>query len=118
MRINNVPLDSPDDWEVVGEMTRPIPMRSVSRNEGCLQYAVYEPMPCGCKVTGNGSCPHPLTVKQCQHHSVDNELYGVLNALRCAFKMNHAEAGKFFEGYAELLPRIEEVLGAAEKEAR
>ena len=45
MRMNNVPLDSPDDWEVVGEMTRPIPMRSVSRNEGCL-YAVYEPMPC------------------------------------------------------------------------
>jgi hypothetical protein len=45
-------------------------------------------------------------------------LYGVLNALRCAFKMNHAAAGKFFEDVAELLPRIEEVLGAAKKEAR
>ena len=56
-------------------------------------------------------------MKQCQHHSVDNELYGVLNVLRCAFKMDHAEAG-IFEDFAELLPRIEEVLGAAEKEAR
>lgn len=34
--------------------------------------AVYQNLPCGCTVAGNGTTPHPLTPKLCEVHAAAN----------------------------------------------
>lgn len=36
--------------------------------EGFLSDACTRPLPCGCRVIGNGTIQFPLTVKQCDKH--------------------------------------------------
>ena len=42
--------------------------RVTSDGEGVLINMSYQPLPCGCKVTGNGTLQFPLTVTPCPDH--------------------------------------------------
>mgnify|MGYP001603880449 CR=1 FL=1 len=40
----------------------------VVNGEGFLLGAAHAHHPCGCKITGNGTCPHPLKIIFCKKH--------------------------------------------------
>jgi hypothetical protein len=64
-------------------------------NEGLFEFAVYQHLPCGCKSTGNGTLPHPLTVKQCSLHAKAEALRTML------LRIEHAVYG-VSDDYVEL----------------
>lgn len=45
------------------------PTSYMTTDDGALLNAVLRPLPCGCKVIGNGTLRHPLTVKLCAVHA-------------------------------------------------
>ena len=48
--------------------TAPRPLAHSSYH-GDLIGASFAPNPCGCEVTGDGTIPHPLAIKQCPLHA-------------------------------------------------
>ena len=36
---------------------------------GALVDCTLAPQPCGCRIVGNGTLPHPLDIKRCPKHS-------------------------------------------------
>lgn len=52
------------------------------KGEGVIALATYEPLDCGCRVTGNGTLQFPLTVKHCFPHAeavqVTTDLIGAM----------------------------------------
>lgn len=60
-------------------MSRPLPMNNGQK--GTLCYATYQPLTCGCCVTGDGSLQFPLTVQQCPMHAAAPALLDSLKEL-------------------------------------
>jgi hypothetical protein len=43
--------------------------RVTADGEGVLLNLTYQPRPCGCRVTGNGTLQFPMTVVPCTRHA-------------------------------------------------
>lgn len=58
----------------------------VHEGVGYLMEAVHTTHPCGCKITGNGTLTHPLTVVHCELHKGAVEFVGKMNrhVIKCA----------------------------------
>lgn len=83
--------------------------------EAGLELATYCHLPCGCRVVGNGTLPHPLTVQQCAKHGYEVRPIEVKDVVEAAAQLmrSHAEAveelqdknaGAFFGKTFQLLP--------------
>jgi hypothetical protein len=56
-----------------------------------LSDVVTKALPCGCKVTGGGICPSPLTVEHCEKHS--QVFYNLITA--CEIVLEAAKAHRW-----------------------
>ena len=43
--------------------------------------ATFKVQPCGCKIVGNGTLPHPLDIEYCPKHAAATELLEVCKAV-------------------------------------
>lgn len=77
--------------------------------------ATYAAQPCGCRIEGNGTLPHPLTIERCPAHAAALTLLEaakvVLAGLVERVRLAPSGAVPVFDGIADLADAINEAEG-------